>query len=163
MTSSMNAVVAASSISWLTPSSSRAQRSSVCLPKLCRRDRILGITRVSSPQRMSGWASSMTRINVVPDRGTPPTNTIGVLWLYRYCVWFKFRTSIDTTWVLGSSPWHASTRYSVLVRVHVPNTVSRSTTARLTENRITLRHCQRNNVKFKHRIEFTSSIGYFCK
>ena len=33
--------------------------------------------RVSSPQRTSGCASSITRRSVVPLRGTPPTNMRG--------------------------------------------------------------------------------------
>jgi len=38
-----------------------------------------GMTLVSSPHRTSGWTSRIARINVVPDRGIPPTQIIGCL------------------------------------------------------------------------------------
>ena len=37
-----------------------------------------GMTRVSSPHRISGCASNIARIRVVPLRGTPPTNIKGM-------------------------------------------------------------------------------------
>ena len=42
-----------------------------CMP------RILGITLVSSPHLISGWASSMALASVVPLLGTPPTHMMG--------------------------------------------------------------------------------------
>ena len=43
--------------------------------------RMRGMTRVSSPQRTSGCASSIARISVVPLRGTPPIHIIGTSFL----------------------------------------------------------------------------------
>jgi len=55
-----------------------------------------GITRVSSPQRTSGWASNIARISVVPLRGIPPIKISGIARSYVYDLW-----SCNTYWTDG--------------------------------------------------------------
>ncbi|TNN66446.1 hypothetical protein EYF80_023354 [Liparis tanakae] len=78
LTSSRNARTAESNTWSVTPASSSRILSFTERLQVARMARRRGITRVSSPHRTALWASSMTRISVVPLRGKPPMKMRGV-------------------------------------------------------------------------------------
>ena len=80
--SKINAATAESKTSDVTPASCNLLDSNGAFIHCCRRPNIRGTTRVSSPHRISGCASSKTRKSVVPDRGIPPMKMSGILRSY---------------------------------------------------------------------------------
>ena len=78
MISKQNCAIALLSTSLCMPASSSRMLSFSDFIQCERSWRIRGMTRVSWPHRTSGWASSIARISVVPERGTPPINTSGM-------------------------------------------------------------------------------------